>query len=196
MDSVRFLNLEYFFNAILELWRFLVNPDGLLGKILITLWDIVLFLVKFALPLGIVILIGAYIWYTFRLKELQSSDSQINTDRLIRKQHEQHAHKKNTRWERVEALFQSPQESDWRLAVIEADVLLDELTQKMGYAGDSLGERLKNMNARDFPYLQDAWDAHIFRNRIAHEGSEFQLIRRDVQHIYMLYKKIFEYTQI
>ena len=71
------------------------------------------------------------------------------------------------RWERVLSHQSSEHESDWRLAVLEADVLLDEMVTGMGYHGDSLGEKLKAIEKSDFTTLDSAWEAHAIRNRIA-----------------------------
>ena len=60
------------------------------------------------------------------------------------------------RWERVRAHIDSERESDWRLAVLEADVLLDEMVTHLGYHGDSLGEKLKSIEQSDFTTLQKA----------------------------------------
>ena len=51
----------------------------------------------------------------------------------------------------------------------DADIILDELLTKMGYRGESIGEKLKRVEKGDFVTLDDAWEAHKVRNRIAHE---------------------------
>ncbi len=82
------------------------------------------------------------------------------------------------RWNKVEALFASPSESDWRVAIIEADSMLDEFVTSLGYPGANLGERLKNTNPQFFPTIQLAWDAHKIRNEIAHAGMDYRLSER------------------
>lgn len=57
-----------------------------------------------------------------------------------------------------------------RLAVIEADKLLDHALKHRGVKGQTMGDRLKN--ARNL--LGDAnavWSAHKLRNTIAHEDT-------------------------
>ncbi len=56
---------------------------------------------------------------------------------------------------------------DPRHSVLEGDKLLDLLLSKKGYKGP-LGEKLKKAGKR-FSNIQDLWDAHKVRNRIAHE---------------------------
>lgn len=95
------------------------------------------------------------------------------------------------RWERVQKLLNTSRESDWRLAILEADVFLDEMVTNMGYHGDSLGEKLKSVEKSDFTTLDLAWEAHAIRNRIAHEGAAFALTEREAQRVMKLYEDVF-----
>lgn len=96
------------------------------------------------------------------------------------------------RWDRVQTHLHSDRESDWRLAVLEADVLLDEMVTHMGYHGDSLGEKLKGIEKSDFLSLDGVWEAHGVRNKIAHEGSSFALTEREAKRILKLYEDAFK----
>jgi hypothetical protein len=88
-------------------------------------------------------------------------------------------------------MFMSPNESDWRVAVIEADSMLDEFIATLGYPGANMGERMKNMDKRFFPTLDLAWDAHKIRNRIAHDGMNYHLSDRDKEIARKNYEYIF-----
>jgi len=94
-----------------------------------------------------------------------------------------------TWWKRILSLSDSNNESDWKVAIIEADVVLDEIVTKMGYGGDTLGDKLKNIEKSDFFSLDDAWEAHKYRNAIAH-GS-VALRKQEVKRILSLYQKVF-----
>ncbi len=95
------------------------------------------------------------------------------------------------RWRKIEKHLDSGRESDWRLAVIEADVLLDEMVTTMGYRGDSLGEKLKGVEKSDFMTIDKAWEAHAVRNKIAHEGVAFALTEREAKRVIGLYESVF-----
>jgi hypothetical protein len=97
---------------------------------------------------------------------------------------------RNERWEKLLKYLESENPSEWKLAIIEADNLLDEMVAKMGYGGENLGERLKVIEPSDFLTLQDAWEAHKVRNRIAHESS-YQLTKREAKKVIGLYEKVF-----
>src|SRR3989338_3422781 len=95
------------------------------------------------------------------------------------------------RWGRIMTRLDSERESDWRLAVLEADVLLDEMITHMGYHGDSLGERLPGVEKSDFVTRDKAWEAHAVRNKIAHEGAAFALTEREAKRVINLYEEVF-----
>jgi hypothetical protein len=98
----------------------------------------------------------------------------------------------NDRWMHIVQLLQSHNQNDWRQAIIEADIILEEMLDKMGYDGNSIGDKLKNVEPSDFRTLQQAWEAHKVRNRIAHMGSEFQVSHQDAERVINLYQEVFD----
>jgi hypothetical protein len=100
--------------------------------------------------------------------------------------------KKNERWERIETYMRSDNPSDWKIAVLEADNILDDVVLKMGYPGETLGERMKAINTADFPYLNEAWEAHKIRNQIAHKGTDYTLTKSVAEYAINIYHRIFK----
>jgi hypothetical protein len=98
--------------------------------------------------------------------------------------------KKNQRWEEVQKLLASDNESNLKLAIIEADKLLDDLLTVLGYTGESIGDKLLKIERGDMESLDDAWEAHKYRNRIAHE-RDFHLSEHDARRVIALYAKVF-----
>jgi hypothetical protein len=96
------------------------------------------------------------------------------------------------RWENATKHIESPNPNDWKQAIIEADIILDDLLTKMGYRGESIGEKLKRVARGDMKTLDDAWEAHKVRNQIAHEGSNFNLNHNDAKRVLHMYRKVFE----
>ena len=96
------------------------------------------------------------------------------------------------RWKDVTKNMESANQSDWRQAIMEADIILDDILTKMGYRGESVGEKLKRVDKGDFASLDAAWDAHKVRNLIAHEGSNFKLDEHEARRVIQLYKVVFE----
>ena len=99
---------------------------------------------------------------------------------------------KSPRWNVVENHLQSDNPAEWKLAIIEADSMLDELVKKLGYPGSTLGEMMKQIEKSDFTTLDDAWEAHKVRNYIAHQGSTFLLSKHQATHVIRLYEKVFK----
>lgn len=60
--------------------------------------------------------------------------------------------------------------TEYSMAVLKADSLLDEALKKAGIRGGTMGERLNNSTGflRD---INSTWSAHKLRNKIAHENS-------------------------
>lgn len=98
---------------------------------------------------------------------------------------------KNPRWSKTLNYIFSQHASDWKLAIIEADSILENLLKDLGFAGETLGDRLKSANQQTFPQLTTAWEVHTTRNRIAHEGLAFELSHHEAKRIIALYEKIF-----
>lgn len=95
------------------------------------------------------------------------------------------------RWQKILSLASSQNPSDWRLAIIEADIMLDELLISMRLPGETMGEKLQAVEKSDFTTLDLAWEAHKARNAIAHEGSNFLLNERETRRLISLYESVF-----
>lgn len=66
-----------------------------------------------------------------------------------------------------------------KVAIMEADTLLDSVLKSLSMPGQTLGERLK-MACYKYPHLKTVWWAHKIRNQLAHEAS-FQLSQRQAE---------------
>lgn len=98
---------------------------------------------------------------------------------------------KNEKWEKIVKYANSDNVSDWRLAIIEADVMLEELLRTIGYGSGSVGDVLKSIDKNEFLTIEDAWEAHKVRNTIVHSGENFQLNQRETKRVIALFEKVF-----
>ncbi|MGB3023422.1 MAG: hypothetical protein WBB39_01310 [Candidatus Saccharimonadales bacterium] len=57
-----------------------------------------------------------------------------------------------------------------QFAIFQADKLLDRALRESGFAGETMGERMKSAHAV-FTKRDAVWTAHKLRNRIAHEDK-------------------------
>ena len=95
------------------------------------------------------------------------------------------------RWDRILSELESESEQNWRMAILEADIMLGELLDSLGYRGETMAEKMRAVDRADFNTIDLAWEAHRARNRIAHETSEMPLNPRDVRTTIDLYQRVF-----
>ena len=74
------------------------------------------------------------------------------------------------RWGEIERQAAADSEMSLKIAVMEADKLLDHALKAMAMPGTTLGERLKYAAYR-YPKIRNVWGAHRLRNQLAHESS-------------------------
>lgn len=93
----------------------------------------------------------------------------------------------------VQGYMSSNSEALWRIGLMEADNMLEQVLREKGYQGETVADMLKTAS---FKTVQLAWDAHGVRNRIAHEGSDFQLTEREAKRAFMLYESVFRELKV
>jgi hypothetical protein len=183
MFETMFLNLDYWFSRPLVFWHWITNSSPHFSS---TIYLISYLLSFFGITLTIYCVVRLIEIYFEEHEHLKHAihdyvASQKEMDNGV-----------NPRWTYVENLVNSPNESDWRLAIIEADSILEGLLEEKGIPGVGIGERLKNISPGDLNTLQSAWEAHLVRNRIAHEGSDFEVTERDAKKTIRLYEMVFQ----
>lgn len=90
------------------------------------------------------------------------------------------------KWEEIEKAADMKTEMGYKMAIIEADKLLDNAFIKLGTAGSTMGERLKVIIYK-YPNLKKVWEAHIVRNKISHE-SNYKLYDNTAKRALFIYK--------
>ena len=186
MQSGNQANVEYFFRLLYE-WIFgphaVFNFAGLQAFIAhIWTWIIV---IGYALSvIGLFIIV----YCTVRLFELRKREELFYSTLITPPEATGGV---NPRWEHIESLAKGASASEWREAIIEADIMLDDVLARHGYVGDGVGEKLKAAEPENFGTLQDAWEAHKVRNQIAHEGSSFNLSESITRRTIGRYESVF-----
>lgn len=102
----------------------------------------------------------------------------------------------NPKWKLVEEHINSTDASKWRIAILEADIILSDLLESLQLHGESIGDKLKTVEPSDFVHLDQAWEAHKIRNAIAHQGADFLLTQREAKRVVKLYESVFEEFKI
>lgn len=98
---------------------------------------------------------------------------------------------RNEVWEGIRTKFLSDSQSDWRFAIIEADIYMDKLLDSKGFHGDTTSDKLKQVTPGDLASVQIAWEAHKVRNRIAHDGSAFELTQPEARRVLSYFEIVF-----
>ena len=187
MGNVDFLNLEYIILRVYELVMGInVDVEEVPWQVLAWGGQIVLL----GLTLSVIFL--AFIVYT-RIRIVFVEHEGFGREAsMLTPLEEPELETGNSRWEHIVMLAASANESDWRRAIIEADVMLGDLLTEQGYRGSTIGEQLKDANPLQFSTLDLAWKAHKMRNDIAHGGEQLVLSERDVRATIDQYGRVFE----
>jgi hypothetical protein len=99
--------------------------------------------------------------------------------------------KTQLRWNRVLEQSESEDEHLWRLAILEADIMLNELLDTLGYKGETMSEKMRAVPRSAFNTIDQAWEAHKVRNEVAHGGEAYGLSARDVRTAIQRYESVF-----
>jgi hypothetical protein len=180
-----YLNVEYIFSQIIEftkpIIRVLADPHtwSVVGIISVILTIIFLFIIIFSIV---------------RMVEIQIYDKkeiahEIHNAMLREKERDRNT---NPRWHYILTLTESPNDSDWRVAIIEADSMMEENLKERGLSGATVSELLEGAKGSGYRSIQDAWDAHLVRNKIAHEGLDFPLSQIEGRRAIKMYQNFFE----
>jgi Na+-transporting methylmalonyl-CoA/oxaloacetate decarboxylase gamma subunit len=191
MDSIHFLNLEYF---ILLIYGFFTGASTSVdpSQLSIQTLEFVTRLAWTGLTIAFLFFIGLLYAIT-RMREVQK-EGWSKREKEDEKRHRQKAAvaPKSPQWERVIMMANSGVESDWRRAILEADIMLGTILQIRGYRGATIGDMLKEANPIQFTTLDLAWKAHKVRNDIAHGGESFVLTGRETSATIDMYRRVFE----
>lgn len=101
-----------------------------------------------------------------------------------------HSLKITQEWDNIIKRLESGDEANHKLAVIEADKLLDTVLKKLTIPGSTMGERLKAIPVSQLPSIENIWKAHKLRNHLVHT-SEFVLTDNKAKQAIDIYKQAF-----
>jgi hypothetical protein len=99
-------------------------------------------------------------------------------------------------WTHVMEEANSDDDTRWRLAILEADIMLNELLDVLGYRGETMADKMKQVDKARFRTIDLAWEAHRVRNQIAHQGTAHLLNARETHRVIGLYEEIFREFKI
>lgn len=185
MPDLVSLNLEYLILKLYQLWDSRIDISHLPQQGL----DFLQKLSWLGILLSLVFLV-TLVYIRLRLSHVEHEGWKVREDEEVAAAGTPAT--KNPRWENVMTLANSSHSSDWRRAILEADIMLFQMLNDRGYPGESVGEQLKSASTKNFATLDLAWDAHRVRNEIAHAGESYPLTERDAHATVDLYRRVFQ----
>ena len=93
-------------------------------------------------------------------------------------------------WRKTAGRLDTGFESEYKLAVIEADSMLDDILKKMGFGGETLGERLGKITSATLPNIEEIKKVHQARNNIIHD-PDYRLSLDEAKKVAAAYEKAF-----
>lgn len=171
-EPIHFLNLEYFFRLLYDsvFGASLGVPGADFGVVgfFTTVWTVVTVL-SYIASLGALLLL---VFTTIRIFQIFEDEeplySTLSPDEAEKRTD-------NSRWAHIMALIESPNEGDWRQAIVEADIMLEEMLIERRYEGETTSERLQRADPDAFKTLPHAREAHEVRKELAHYGPSYRL---------------------
>lgn len=145
----------------------------------------------FILALVGIFFFAVVVYSVMRLKERRKIEHEEYHKKIHAAGKVHYDEKETGQWDKVLKHIKSDSPGDWRVAIIEADNILDDLTKELDLVGDDLGQRLRNASPHHFKNLENAWEAHKIRNKIAHEGLAYDLSYREAKRAIELYESVF-----
>jgi len=190
MENIDFLNIQQFYFWIYTLFKnlfYYLNPFVILDLVR-KYWPELMFVATLISLACIVCL-----WLLFqKIKEVKEKDKEV-FDTVVTPFSDLSCQTlKNDRWERILNYMESESQTEWRLAILDADIILEEMLKRSGYHGEGVGEKLKQVERSDFNTIDQAWEAHKIRNNIAHSSSDALLTKRTAKRAVDLYRQVFE----
>ena len=93
-------------------------------------------------------------------------------------------------WAKVIKRLKGAQESEYKLAILEADEMLDDVLKKMGFAGETPRERLEKVTPEIISSLEQLKEARKVRDNILYD-PDFRLTQEQSQKALESYEQAF-----
>ena len=105
------------------------------------------------------------------------------------------AKKSFKKWIKITKRLESNKESEYKLAIMEADNLLNDVLEKMGYKGETIKEKLEQLNEVVLPDIDEVRYAHQIRNDIVYD-PDYQLTLDKAKKTLDIYEKAFRNLEL
>ena len=97
-------------------------------------------------------------------------------------------------WQKIKRRLESEIESEWKLVIIEAEKMMNDLLNRMGFGGVSLGEKLGRLTTASLPNIEEVREAHKIHNNIIHDPT-YRLSLEEAKRVIAIYEKALTHLQ-
>jgi len=175
-QQVPWLNLEYFFNKFFD---FVENFFPFVDEKLRQIFGAELGFAIYFAYLGIVLGAVGVIFVVYKLIEIKWLRKKVYFSDFFAKDETPLARKDN--WAFIKKQLDSEEQDKWKLAIVEADIFIDNLMERIGYRGMTLGDKIKSINPKNFSSVKELFEAHVVRRKIGQGGEEFQITQEEAK---------------
>ena len=99
------------------------------------------------------------------------------------------------KWDDILKRVETGDENGYKMAVIDADKIFDEILKRIGYKEKDMGERMKNIKTGQISNIDELWQAHKTRNNIVHD-PDFKLTRSQAEQAVKYFGKALKELQV
>jgi hypothetical protein len=99
------------------------------------------------------------------------------------------------KWDKIRNLMADQKEHSYKIAIIQADDIIDDLIKRMGYMGENMGDRLAKINPGQIDNIEELKKAHEIKNRIVHE-DDFKLTKEQAEEVIGYYENFLKYHEV
>jgi len=103
--------------------------------------------------------------------------------------------KAKLQWSKIRKRLKGDNEAEYKIAIIEADDIIDDLMKRLDYAGENMGERIANVPVGQLEYLDEIKEAHEIKNRIIHE-DDFAVDKKLAEEILKKYEYLLNQFEV
>jgi len=94
----------------------------------------------------------------------------------------------NKSWQKILSRLNKNDESNLRMALIEADNLFDDLLKQIRLPGESMADRLKYVDSSQVSNIDEIWAAHKLKDQIV-QNPEYPIMRNEIEFGVKAYEK-------
>jgi hypothetical protein len=97
--------------------------------------------------------------------------------------------KMRKRWNKIENRLKTGNVSQFKVAVIEADKIIDDILKGVGYKGENMAERIEKIMPAHLDDVEKLQWAHEVRNQIIHDET-FEIDQKKAEELLGIYEKV------